>query len=111
MPIYTYRCENCGVQFDQTQKFSDPPLSKCPECGKKTLLKVYQPVGIVFKGSGFYATDHRSPSGASRFASDKKEEKADSSEKAGKAAEKIESKTEAAAPKESSKPAVSETKN
>ena len=111
MPIYTYRCENCGVQFDQTHKFSDPPLSKCPACGKKTLLKVYQPVGIVFKGSGFYATDHRSPSGASRFASDKKEEKADSSEKAEKAAEKIESKTETTAPKESTKPVVSETKN
>jgi putative FmdB family regulatory protein len=63
MPVYTYRCENCGVQFDQTQKFADQPLTRCPECGKKALRKVYQPVGIVFKGSGFYATDHRSPSG------------------------------------------------
>ena len=66
MPIYTYRCENCGVQFDRQQKFSDPPLAWCPECSKKALRKVYQPVGIVFKGSGFYATDHRSPSGSSR---------------------------------------------
>jgi putative FmdB family regulatory protein len=64
MPIYTYRCENCGVQFDRQQKFSDPALTRCPECNKKTLRKVYQPVGIVFKGSGFYATDHRSPSGS-----------------------------------------------
>lgn len=63
MPIYTYRCDNCGVQFDQSQKFSDPSLTRCPECGKKTLHKVYTPVGIVFKGSGFYATDNRSPSG------------------------------------------------
>jgi putative FmdB family regulatory protein len=63
MPIYTYRCENCGVQFDRQQKFSDPVLTRCPECNKKALRKVYQPVGIVFKGSGFYATDHRSPSG------------------------------------------------
>jgi putative FmdB family regulatory protein len=63
MPVYTYRCENCGIQFDQTQKFSDDPLTVCPECKKKTLHKVYTPVGIVFKGSGFYATDHRSPSG------------------------------------------------
>ena len=63
MPVYTYRCEACGVQFDRTQKFSDAPLTRCPECGKKTLRKVYTPVGIVFKGSGFYATDHRSPSG------------------------------------------------
>ncbi len=63
MPVYTYRCSNCGVQFDQQQSFSDQPLTRCPECGKKTLKKVYQPVGIVFKGSGFYATDHHSPSG------------------------------------------------
>lgn len=68
MPIYTYRCENCGVQFERQQHFSDPPLTRCPECNKKALRKVYMPVGIVFKGSGFYATDHRSPSGASRTA-------------------------------------------
>jgi len=51
------------VQFDQRQKYTDDTLVKCPECGKKTLHKVYSPVGVVFKGSGFYATDHRSPSG------------------------------------------------
>ncbi len=64
MPIYTYRCENCGVQFDKQQSFNDNPLTRCPECNKKALRKVYLPVGIVFKGSGFYATDHRSPSGS-----------------------------------------------
>jgi putative FmdB family regulatory protein len=63
MPVYTYRCDNCGVQFDKQQSFSDQPLTRCPECKKKALKKVYQPVGIVFKGSGFYATDHHSPSG------------------------------------------------
>lgn len=65
MPIYTYRCENCGVQFERYQKFEDQPLTWCPDCNKRALRKVYQPVGIVFKGSGFYATDHRSPSGQS----------------------------------------------
>ena len=69
MPVYTYRCENCGVRFEHTSKFSDPPLTRCPECGKKTLRKVYLPVGIVFKGSGFYATDHRSPSGQGKSGS------------------------------------------
>ncbi len=69
MPVYTYRCKNCGFVFDQQQKFSDSALTKCPECGKKTLNKVFQPVGIVFKGSGFYATDHRSPSGQGRTSS------------------------------------------
>jgi len=63
MPIYTYRCEHCGVQFDRRQKFSDEPLTVCPECETETLRKVYLPVGIVFKGTGFYATDNRSPSG------------------------------------------------
>jgi len=72
MPVYTYRCENCGVQFDRQQSFSDASLTRCPECNKKTLRKVYSPVGIVFKGSGFYSTDHRSPSGAGRSSSGEK---------------------------------------
>lgn len=75
MPIYTYRCANCGVQFDKKQKFSDQPLQWCPECGKKALNKVYQPVGIVFKGPGFYSTDNRSPSGAGRTGSSRSESK------------------------------------
>ncbi len=75
MPVYTYRCENCGVQFERTQKFSDLPLVICPECNKKTLRKVYTPVGIVFKGSGFYATDHRSPSGSPRSSTAHSEDK------------------------------------
>lgn len=63
MPVYTYRCESCGVQFERHQSFSDAPLKTCPECRKKTLRKVITPTKIVFKGSGFYATDHKSPSG------------------------------------------------
>ena len=75
MPIYTYQCENCGVRFEQRQKFSDEPLKQCPECNQNDLRKVYLPVGIVFKGSGFYATDNRSPSGGKRKG--KKSEKND----------------------------------
>lgn len=73
MPIYTYRCEKCGVQFDRKQKFSDDPLTICPDCQTETLRKVYLPVGIVFKGSGFYATDNRSPSGMDYSKSDSKD--------------------------------------
>jgi putative regulatory protein, FmdB family len=72
---------NCGVEFDQYQSFSDVPLVKCPECGKNTLRKLFVPVGIIFKGKGFYATDNRSPSGQSNGPKEKKEtasEKADS---------------------------------
>jgi putative FmdB family regulatory protein len=76
MPIYTYRCESCGVQFERHQFFNDAPLKICPECRKKTLRKVITPTKVIFKGSGFYATDHRSPSGSSSRESkpEKKEE-------------------------------------
>jgi putative FmdB family regulatory protein len=84
MPIYTYRCENCGIQFDRKQSFEDEPLKVCPECEKEALRKVYLPVGIVFKGSGFYATDNRSPSGgngARGSSGESSSEKAQTSEK------------------------------
>jgi putative FmdB family regulatory protein len=73
MPTYAYGCDSCGVRFDRYQSFDAPPLTDCPECGEPTLRKLYQPVGIVFKGSGFYSTDHRSPSGqgTSRKSEDK----------------------------------------
>ncbi len=105
MPIYTYRCENCGVQFEKTQKFTDNPLTQCPECGKKTLHKVYTPVGIVFKGSGFYATDHHSPSGqswASGAKSDHPAEAKSDAKSESKSEPKPETKKAEAKPKESS---------
>lgn len=63
MPVYTYRCDSCGVQFERHQSFHDAPLKTCPECRRKSLRKVITPTKIIFKGSGFYATDHRSSSG------------------------------------------------
>ena len=75
MPVYTYRCESCGVQFEKHQSFHDAPLKTCPECRKKSLKKVITPTKIIFKGAGFYATDHRSSSGESARAS-KSESKA-----------------------------------
>ncbi len=64
MPIYTYRCDSCGVEFERHQSFTDEPLKTCPECRKKALRKVITPTKIIFKGSGFYSTDHKSPSGS-----------------------------------------------
>lgn len=86
MPVYTYRCENCGVQFERQQSFSDAPLKTCPECRRKALKKVITPTRIIFKGSGFYATDHKSPSGdavstAKKPASEAKTESKPSPEK------------------------------
>ncbi len=58
MPIYTYECESCGQRFDAKQSFNDAPLTICPDC-EGSVHRVIQPVGIVFKGSGFYVTDSR----------------------------------------------------
>ena len=103
MPIYTYRCENCGVQFEKTQKFTDQSLTRCPECGKKSLHKVYTPVGVVFKGSGFYATDNRSPSGMGL--SNRSDEKEKTAESTSTANEKSKSETKTAPPEKTTAPA------
>jgi putative FmdB family regulatory protein len=58
LPTYEYACTTCGHQLEAVQKFSDDPLTECPECGG-ALRKVYGAVGIVLKGSGFYKTDSR----------------------------------------------------
>lgn len=63
MPVYVYRCEDCGTEIEKRQSFHDAPLTECEQCHGR-LRKVFQPTPIVFKGSGFYATDHRSPSGS-----------------------------------------------
>lgn len=59
MPTYEYACAECGERLEAVQKFSDDPLTECPAC-RGRLRKVFSPVGIVFKGSGFYRTDSRS---------------------------------------------------
>ena len=56
MPIYEYACTSCGERTEARQSFEEPPLTECPICGG-ALRKLYSPVGIVFKGSGFYSTD------------------------------------------------------
>ena len=58
MPTYGYRCSNCGHQFEIVQRISDEPLKACPKCQGK-LSKMLYPVGISFKGSGFYTTDYK----------------------------------------------------
>ena len=63
MPTYQYACTECGEQLEMVQKFSDDPLTVCPACSGR-LRKVFSPVGIVFKGSGFYRTDSRASNGA-----------------------------------------------
>ena len=64
MPTYQYACTECDHAFEQVQSFSDASLTECPQCEGR-LRKVYNAVGVVFKGSGFYRTDSRSGSSAS----------------------------------------------
>ena len=63
MPTYQYACTECGEQLEAVQSFSDPALTECPNCQGK-LRKVFNSVGIVFKGSGFYRNDSRNGNGA-----------------------------------------------
>ncbi|MHB9111726.1 MAG: FmdB family zinc ribbon protein [Thermoleophilia bacterium] len=57
MPIYEYRCLKCGHQFEKMQKIADRPVSKCEKCNER-VTRVFHPVAIHFKGSGFYSTDY-----------------------------------------------------
>lgn len=63
MPTYEYVCRDCSHQFETWQKMTDEPLTICPECGGH-IRRVLFPAGIVFKGSGFYKTDHSNSSSA-----------------------------------------------
>ena len=72
MPTYQYTCTDCGEPVEVVQKFTDDPLSVCAACGGR-LRKVFSPVGIVFKGSGFYRTDSRNGSSATAAAAKDKQ--------------------------------------
>jgi putative FmdB family regulatory protein len=61
VPTYSYRCRECGVEFDIQQDFSDDALTECPQC-KGSLRKLFSAVGVTFQGSGFYRTDSRADS-------------------------------------------------
>jgi putative FmdB family regulatory protein len=80
MPIYEYRCTDCGHQKDVLQKVSDAPLTICPSCGKETFVKALTAAGFQLKGSGWYATDFKggasAPSTASESAGESKTETA-----------------------------------
>lgn len=58
MPTYVYGCDACGHQFEKSQKFSDEPVRICPEC-QNSVRRIFQPAGIVFKGSGWHINDYK----------------------------------------------------
>ena len=78
MPLYEYQCQSCGVRFERRQHVTDEPVNICPECGGET-HRLIQPVGIIFKGSGFYVTDNRAKSSTSKPGSANKQSKEEKS--------------------------------
>lgn len=83
MPVYEYECLSCGKQCEVIQKFSDEPLSSCPDCGGH-MHKLISPVSFILKGTGWYVTDYASP------------ERKKAIEAEGKSDTKVEPKVEAA---------------
>jgi len=65
MPLYEYKCQVCGVRFERRQHMNDDPVKVCPECNGN-VQRLIQPVGVIFKGSGFYVTDNRAKSSTSK---------------------------------------------
>jgi putative FmdB family regulatory protein len=99
MPIYEYECSDCGHKLEELQTMSEPPLVKCPNCGKDTLKRLIGGgAGLIFKGSGFYLTDYKK-------SSDKKS--SEKSESSKEHSTKTEKKTE---PKPDTKTTQTETK-
>jgi putative FmdB family regulatory protein len=105
VPTYQYTCTECGEPVEVVQKFTDEPLTVCSACGGR-LRKVFSPVGIVFKGSGFYRTDSRK--GSSVLSADKSEksEKSEKSSSDGGDSSSSSNGSDAASNGKESKPAV-----
>jgi putative FmdB family regulatory protein len=108
MPLYEYRCDACGAQFERIRKFSDPPLEVCPECGKGPVEKLISSPAFQFKGSGWYITDYArksESSGAGESGSGGKGEASEKSDKSEKTDKKESTSTEAT---KESKPAAAD---
>jgi putative FmdB family regulatory protein len=112
MPFYEYQCKACGAHHEAMQKISDPPLKKCPECGKSRLVKLISAPVFRLKGGGWYETDFKSDQETKRnLAGEEKGEKADSTDKGdakkpdSKADAKLEAKADKAESKAPAKPA------
>ena len=70
MPVYEYECKECSNRFEKVQPITADPLKECPVCGKSALRRVFHPVGVIFKGSGWYITDNRNSKNSASKSSD-----------------------------------------
>jgi putative FmdB family regulatory protein len=103
MPFYEYQCNNCGHALEAMQKVSDPPLKKCPHCGKPQLQKLMSAPVFRLKGGGWYETDFKSDQDSKRNLADRPEDSPKEEKKEGATAESKE--TPAADAKKGEKPA------
>lgn len=83
MPTYEYACTSCGHRFDVRQSFNDAPISDCPKCGA-SVRRVLYPAGVIFKGSGWYATDSRKGSASHSSSSSAESSSSSNSDSAAK---------------------------
>jgi putative FmdB family regulatory protein len=94
MPLYEYKCKKCGHRFEKIQKFSDPPVKKCPECGGAVEQLLSAPA-VQFKGSGWYVTDYAKKGGSAAGSTESGSDKAQKPDKAEKPEKKDEAKPKA----------------
>jgi putative FmdB family regulatory protein len=94
MPLYEYQCKKCGHRFERIQKFSDPPVKKCPECGGKVEQLLSAPA-VQFKGSGWYVTDYAKKGAAASSKSESKSESDGTSDSSKDSGVKTDTKTKA----------------
>jgi putative FmdB family regulatory protein len=114
MPLYEYQCDACGTRFERIRKFSDPPLTTCPNCGAEQVQKLVSSPAFQFKGSGWYVTDYakKSDDSSSSMASARATAESKADAKADAKGAKTESKPDAAkdsAPAAAEKPAATTT--
>lgn len=102
MPVYAYRCESCGVQFERMQRFEDDPVSVCPECEQQAVRRLIQPAGIIFKGSGWYVKDSKASNYAGKSGNKESESTKDSKGEKSSAGEASTEKTSSSVSKETS---------
>ena len=102
MPLYEYQCKKCHHRFERIQKFSDPHVKKCPDCGGP-VEQVLSAPAVQFKGSGWYVTDYAKKSSGGAASSSSNGESGSSGDSAGKKDEKKETKTETSKAEGSSK--------
>jgi len=79
MPIYAYKCTDCGHEKEVLQKISDAPLTDCPQCGHASMVKMVTAAGFQLKGSGWYATDFRNKDSGSKGRAERQTESANDS--------------------------------